>query len=386
MNRLGWMLCLVLIAGLVVPAQAMVIKRDQVVSVAAGEIIDDDLIAVGGTVDIKGTVYGNVCAFAQSVNVSGDIGGSLFTCAATVNVSAGSVQTIWAAGGNINVSGEVARNAVLFGGSLLVNDDAMIQKDLRAYGGNFSLNGVVNGTTRGSVGNLVIAGQSGPVKMKVDKATVTSNARVKGDLQLQSGSQPSIEEGAVIAGEVTVRSVAAEDVKPFFFALMPVIALLLAAFKVVVFLAKVVAGILLIVFFRHYVRRIMDTLKGRTWASLGWGFFALIVIPVAVVLLLAVLIGYPLGLLGVYAYTVIWYLSSIFVSLVIGEKFVQLFRKKGEISLYLSYIAGILILTLVGFIPILNILVRILTLLFGSGAVILGTWRLLKEMRDKQLV
>ncbi|MBE0433914.1 hypothetical protein IBX73_10685 [candidate division WOR-3 bacterium] len=386
MNRFGWVVCIVLVAGLIESVHAMVIKRDQVVNVAAGDIIDDDLIAVGGTVDIKGTVTGNVCAFAQSVNVSGDIGGSLFTCAATVDINAGSVQTIWAAGGNISVSGDIAKNVVLFGGSLSVNDEAVIGKDLRAYGGNFSVNGVVNGTTKGSVGNLVMAGQSGPVKIKADKATVKSTARVNGDLQLQSSSQPSIEEGAAITGEVTVRDVAGEDVKPFFFALTPVIAMFFAVIKVVVFIAKVCAGILLIVFFRPYVRRIMDTLKGKTWASLGWGFLGIIVMPVAVVLLFAILIGYPLGFLGVYAYTVIWYLSSIFVSIVIGERFVLLFRKKGETSLYLSYIVGILILTVVGLIPILGWLVSVLTLLFGFGAVILGTWRLLKEMREKQLV
>jgi len=386
MKNLRWFVCMVVVAVMVTPIHALVIRRDQSVEVPTTEVIEDDLIAFGNTVDIKGTVRGNVCAFAQTVNVSGDIGGSLFIGAANANINAKNVQTVWAAGGNVDVAANVARNLMLFGGSLNVNGDAQTGKDLRAYGGNLTVRGIVNGTIKGGVGTFLMAGKSGSIKIKSDKTHIKSTAVITGDFTLESKSEPTIDDGATITGETVVHEVGAEEAKPFFFAVAPILAFLITLIKIVTFIASLVVGILLIAFFRRCVRRVMDTLIREPWKSLGWGFLGIIATPVAVAVLFAILVGYTIGVLGVFIYTAFWYLSSIFVGIVIGEKVIGLFRKDGEISLYLSFIVGMVILFIVGFVPVLNVLVQICTLLFGFGAIILGGWHLLKEMREKELI
>jgi hypothetical protein len=368
------------------PVYALTSRTGDAISVAADEIIDDDIIIFGQNVDVSGTVLGDVYAFGQSVKITGDIGGSIFTGGANITVDAKSVESVWAAGGAVEVLGNITRNAVLAGGSICVCDGASVGKDLGVYSGKVSVEGAVNGTLRGSVGKLTLSGRSGRVKVKAEQVRLKPSAQVLGDFIVTSVNEPVIEEGATIAGEQRVLKPEAKEPGKAFAALAPMLAFFLTMIKILVFIAKVIVGILLIALFQKYVRRIMDTLISKTWLSLGWGFLCVIVIPVVIAILFIILIGYPLGIFFAYVYSVLWYLASIFVSLVIGEQVIKLFKKQGEISLYLSFIIGILILFVIGFIPILNFLVRVFTLLFGFGAVAMGSWYLLREMREKGLV
>jgi hypothetical protein len=370
----------------VLPVCGLTSRSGEGAKVALDEIIDDDIIMFGQDITIEGTVLGNVYAFGQSVKIAGDVGGSVFTGGANVTIDAKSVETVWAAGGNVQLLGNVTRNAILAGGAICICDAAYIGKDLGVYGGKLSVEGSVVGTVRGNMGKFMLSGKSGRVKVNAEEATLKSSAEIQGDFILTSVNEPVIEEGATIVGEQKVLKPEAKESGQALAALAPMFAFLFAMIKLLVFIAKIICGILLIALFRRYVRRIMDTLVTKPWQSLGWGFLGVIVIPVAIVILFLVLVGYPLGIFFAYVYTVIWYLASIFVSLVIGEQVVKLFKKQGEISLYLSFIIGIVILFVIGFIPILNFLVRIFTLLFGFGAVAMGTWFLLKDMREKELL
>ena len=368
------------------PVYALRSRVDESVKVGIDEIIDDDIIMLGQNITVEGTVLGDVYAFGQSVKITGDVGGSVFTGGANVTIDAQSVETVWAAGGSIELLGNVTRNAVLTGGTICVCDAAYIGKDLGVYGGKLSMEGNVVGTLRGSIGKFVLSGKSGRVKVNAEEATLKPSAEILGDFVLTSDNEPVIEEGATIMGEQKVLKPEKKESGQAFAALAPMFAFFFAMIKILVFVAKIIVGILLITLFRRYVRRIMDTLATKTWQSLGWGFLGVIVIPVAIAILFLILVGYPLGIFFTYVYTVLWYLASIFVSLVIGEQVIKLFKKEGDISLYLSFIVGIIILFVIGFIPILNIIVRIFTLLFGFGAVAMGTWFLLKDMREKELL
>jgi cytoskeletal protein CcmA (bactofilin family) len=380
------MTCVICSMIFTAPGYALISRTGESVSIAAGEIIDDDIILLGQSIDVAGQVIGDVYAFGQTIKITGDVAGTVFTGGATITIDAQSVGTVIAAGGSIDILSYVKRNAVLTGGKVCVYERGEVGKDLRVYAGNLSVKGRIDGTLKGSVGKFVLSGKSGRVKMNVDQAKIESGAQITGDLILTAANDPVIEEGATITGEKKIVKPKEKEAGTWLAALAPVLALIFTLIKIVMFIARVIVGILLIALFRSYVRRIMDTMITKPWLSLGWGFLGVIVIPVAIVILFSILVGYPLGVLGAYVYSILWYLSSIFVALVIGEKVMQLFKKEGERSLYLSFIIGIVMLFVVSFIPILNFLVRIFTVLFGFGAIAIGSWRLIKEMREKGMV
>jgi hypothetical protein len=386
MKNIRWLLCILSLIMFVTPAYALTSRIGDIATVAPDEVLDDDIILVAQNVKVEGTVVGDVFAFGETVTITGDIGGSVFTGGANISIDAKSVEAIWAAGGNIEVKGSVTRNVVLAGGSVCVCGEARIGKDLGAYAGKFTTEGDVAGTIRGSVGKFVMAGKGGRVKIKADDIMVKANAEIAGDLMMTSENEPVIEEGATILGETTFEKPEAKEGAEFLVAIAPMIAFFLTVVRIVLFIAKVIVGVLLIALFGQCVRRVMDTLITKPWKSLGVGFLGLIVIPIASVIMFVIVIGYPIGVVGMYTYSILLYTASIFVGLVVGEKVIQLFKKEGAISLYLSFIVGYVILRILGLIPILGFIIRIFVLLFGAGALLLAGWHLMKEMKAKKLI
>jgi cytoskeletal protein CcmA (bactofilin family) len=368
-----------------IPNYALVVKSGQSVEIPEDKIIDDDLLAFARSVNIEGKVMGDVYAFAQEINITGEVDGSIFSGAANVDINVKSVNTIWAAGGEINLSGIIEKNVMLFGGGLSVGENTRIGRDIRAYGGRFLVEGDIGGIIKGGVGEFVMAGTSGDVNIKADKIKIKSDATISGDLVVISEEEPMVEEGAIITGETKLKKQEKEE-ESFFLAIAPAIAFFISFVKVVCFIARIIVGIILIALSKSFVRRIMDTLINQPWKSLGIGFLGLIVIPVAAVILFIVLIGFPFGVFVIYVYTILFYLSSIFVSYVVGEKIIQLFKKKGEISLYLSFIVGIVALFILGLIPVLGFIIRLVVLLFGAGMLLIGCWNIIKEMKKAKLI
>lgn len=385
MNKRIWIVCFALMILCTTSVYGLVVRSGDNIKIKVDEVIDDDLVAFGQNVSIKGKVNGDIYAFGQEVEVTGDVAGTIFCGASTVDIDAQIAGSVWAGAGKVSIAGNVYNNVLIFGGTLDVEEDATIGNDLIVYGGKAKVAGEVDGMIKGGMGTFIMSGKSAKVNINADKIRIKSGALISGDLVIESGQEPVIEEGAEILGETKLKSIEEVD-EEVAFAIAPIIAFLLIMFKIIVFVAKIIVGIVLIVLSKKYVRRIMDTVISKPWYCLGWGFVGLIVIPVAVIILFSILIGYPFAVFGAYVYTIIFYLASIFAGLVIGEKVIRLFKKEGEISLYLSLIIGLIVLFVLGLIPILGFIVKIIVLLFGSGMVLYGSWNLIREMKAKELI
>ena len=385
MKSIRSLVTMLLFALLITPGYSLVIRSGQSIDITENEVINDDLIVLGRIVTINGKVNGDIWAFGQNIFIGGEVDGSVFTAGSTVDINVKKAKTVLAAGGNIQIYGLIERNVLLFGGSLLLDRMAKIGKDLVVYAGQLHVRGEVGEKINGGVGTFIMEGQSGDVDIKAEKALIKSQALILGNLVIQSKQKPIIEKGAQIKGETKLEIKKKEEEKGVN-AFASLIALLISFTKIITLLASIIIGIIIIALFKRFARRIMDTLITTPWQSLGWGFIGIIVIPVATVLLFLILIGYPLAIFGMYIYSMLLYLSSIFVGLVLGEKIIKIFRKQGEISLYFSFIIGMLVLFILGLIPILGFIVTLFVCLFGAGMLIVGTQSLIKEIKEKELV
>lgn len=385
MNKKIWIVCFICVMLCTTPVFGLIIRSGDDIEIKVDEVIDDDLIAFGQNVSVKGIVNGDIYAFGQEVEIFGDITGTVFCGASTVDIDAQINGSIWVGAGKVSIAGNVYNNVLIFGGTLNVEENTRVGNDLIVYGGKVKVAGEVDGSIKGGMGTFVMSGKSSNVNINADKITIKSGTLISGDLVVESGQEPTIEEGAEILGEIKLESI--EEVEEeVAFAIAPLLALLLVVFKIIVFVTKIIVGIVLILLSKKYMRRLMNTMLSKPWHCLGWGFVGLIVIPVVIVILFSIIIGSPLAVLGVYVYTIIFYLSSIFAGLIIGEKVIRLFKKEGDVSLYLSFIVGMIILFVLGLVPVFGFIVKIIVLLFGSGMVLYGTWNLIREMKAKELI
>ena len=368
------------------PGYALVVKRGNAIGVTKDEVIDDDLIALGREVTIQGRVNGDLYAFAQDVDISGEVEGTIFCGASKVKISSSRVSSIWAGAGDITISCFAEKNVALFGGQLLITKDAEIKKDLRCYGGDVNVQGYVNGVIKGSSGRFRMSGQSRTINIKADDVHIDKSARIDGDLIVRGNKAPTIESGAEITGTQKLVNKSTKEKGKGLKELIPVLGFFTSLFKTIAFIAQILVGIVLIALSKNFPRRVMDTLIAKPWVSLGWGFLGVVVIPVAVIILFVVLIGFPFAIFGIYFYTVLLYLASIFIAFILGERIIQLFKKEGEVSLYLSFIVGIITLFILGLIPVLGFIIKIAVILFGSGSLLLAGRALCQEMRGQNLI
>src|SRR5438477_263083 len=116
---------------------------------------------------------------------------------------------------------------------------------------------------------------------------------------------------------------------------------------------------------------------GAGWRSLGLGVGVLAGVPVAIVVAAVTLVGIPVSLMLLALYLAAIYLAKIWVGAFLGR---MLLKPSGATrrDWLLGLLVGLLILTIVGFIPYLGGLVRLAMVCLGLGAF---AWQLHRSLR-----
>ncbi|RKX70726.1 hypothetical protein DRP53_04005 [candidate division WOR-3 bacterium] len=359
----------------------MVVKRGDRIVLREGEEIDDDIIIFARTVEIRGLVNGDVLVLAQKVEITGDVDGTIFLFAGDIDIDVIAARSVLAGGGTITLSGDIINNVVLMGGNVSIAEAATIGKDLRLFCGGADIDGEIEGMIKASAGKIIMGGSCQRMILSASDVTITSTAKIDGDLIVRGRKKPNISTGATIGGETKWEP--APSKRPFF---TPLIASILRSFRIVFFIARIIFGLVMILLLRQYLVKVTGTLLTRPWHSLGWGFLSLIAIPVLVVILFITLVGFPFAFLGIYIYTILIFLSPIIVGLVVGEYLIRLLWQREMPHPIPAFLLGFILLFLFGLIPYLGLLIRIGAILFGSGALLLTTWGLIREARMRMMI
>jgi len=205
---------------------------------------------------------------------------------------------------------------------------------------------------------------------------------VAGNLIYWSQTEASIDEQAVVGGEVTKHLVQRsefpkKDFVKFFVGLK-------IFFKLVGFISALVLGLILISFYPNYSRRTAETIQAKPWAALGIGLLALIVTPVVIAVLLASVIGLPLAFILMASYFIYLSLAKVFVMLLIGYGILRSFKK--DVALGWSLIVGVIAFYLITMIPVLGGLLAGVALLLGLGAMLIAGKQAYIEAKDKKII
>jgi cytoskeletal protein CcmA (bactofilin family) len=382
------------------------------VVVAEGEVIDGDLYAGGETVTIDGRIRGDLVASGREVTLNGAVEGDLMAC-----------------GQGVVINGRVGDDVRMAGMALKLGSDAEVTGDLLTAGMSLETEpgGRVNGSLvsvgyqallAGWVGDDVISSHEGlelkgavggkieaevgadreappfisfipsPVVMPTVRPglTVTETASIGGELVYFSKSKGRIDPGAVESDGVTWKQVEPQG-QP-----QPTAGQRLIA-QLRWLIALLIAGLLLLWLVPGWVRGLAETVRDRPLPSVGWGLVALIGIPiamlilVAVVALIAVIMGaltlgrlvalvIGLGLLSEGAlalgfWITIGLIAHIVVGSLLGSLVLERFRPERAGGRMLALLVGLVILAILGAVPYLGGILRLLVALLGLGAVCL---------------
>ena len=316
-------------------------------------VVNGDLLAFGGTVEVRGTVKGDLVSFAKRIVVSGTVEGNIY------NFS-----------NSLDLDGQLGHSLYGLMQSLRVNDRGRIGEGVMVGAGDVSLEGEVNRSVTMYAGNADVSGSIGrELTMAGDNLTLTNTARIGGNLSVRVRDLKNVHiaDGATITGtrDIQVRVRENRFARPKFY-----------FFQAVWLAAAMLVGWLGLVLFPGFVHASTDAV-GFGWRSLGLGIAILAGVPVAMIVLAITLVGLPASLMLMMAYLGAIYLAKIWVGAFLGQ---MLLKPAGatKSDWILGLLVGLLILTVVRFVPYLGTLVHFGVICVGLGAF---AWQLHRVLR-----
>jgi cytoskeletal protein CcmA (bactofilin family) len=364
-----------LILAMALPQQASAadVRRGRTILISAGDVIHNDLVAAGPSVRIDGTVEGDVIAFTRNLTVTGHVTGDVIGFAGVTLIDGivdGNVRVI---SRSVMLQGNIGKNLSAISNSFDLSTKGNVDGGAIVLAADADLDGKIQHDLLGLIGRGDLEGLiGGEAWIRGGSLTVASTGEIRGPATFEGPQQPEVESGAKLASpfrtEITQeirrnRRTAARSVIRALFG----------------YVAAVAVGIFLLLVFPGFFRAALRETEG---IGLPIGVGALALITGAFLLIIGVLlvfIGVGAGVAGAMAYAPILYVAQVFVGAWLGNKIMG--AAPGDsgaaLSAWITRIAvGLLILRVVGFVPVLGGFVWLAVLLWGTGAVLLGFYRM----------
>jgi hypothetical protein len=361
---------LIVLLSLSLSSFAMERRHGEFVSVPASETVDDTLLATGNAVRVEGVVNGDLLVFSRTLEVHGTVKGDLVSFAKRTVVSGSVEGHIYNFSQSFDLDGQLGHSIYGWAQSWRVGNRGHVGDGIVVGAGDFILEGEVKRSVTIFTSNADVSGSIGrELTMAGGSLTLTNAARVGGNLsaRVHQLKDVHIADGATIGGnrDIQVRMRKSQFTRSGFY------------FRQALWLASaMLVGWLGLVLFPGFVQASTQAV-GSGWRSLGLGVAVLAGVPVAIVVAAITLVGIPLSLMFFAVYLASIYLAKIWVGAFLGR---ILLRPAGATKhdWLLGLLLGLLILTIVGFIPYLGGLVR-----FGMNCLGLGAfaWQLYHASR-----
>jgi len=355
------------------------VRTGKVVTVS--DTVSHDLFVAGESVDISGIIDGDLYVAAQNVKITGTVTGSVFSAGQSIHM-AGTVENGFkAAGQTVIVSGKVGRSVLgaaqtftvaetaTVGGSVSVAAqsvalDTAIPGSLLAGGQQLNLNGPVDGPIKAAAETLFL-GQRAMINNNLDYLSAQPlqgnlSAAHRGKIQRYQPSEEQMERLSNQQQSLKKDSFSQHAARGVlgaglvFAALQLLIMCLIGAIALKISPAK--------------LRQADQNLRQTSLMVFAKGFAAILLLPVVAIMLMITIVGFPLGLITLAGWFTLMYFSSIPVALSIGSSvFNRTGQKRNTHFPIFELVTGLVILSLIGFIPVVNVVVGALVLFLGVG-------------------
>jgi cytoskeletal protein CcmA (bactofilin family) len=323
-----------------------------------------------GSVNIEGTLDGDLWVAAPQVRISGVVTGDVFTAASDVNVTGEIKKSLRCAGANVVLDGIVDGGVVITGGTLMIGSKAHVAENVTAYGGQMTHHGIIDDTLTFAGGTAILGGKvQGDANITADAIEIEPGARIEGDVSYSTRKQMDAAIKAITGGDVAfeekpirerhaLRERHHDGFHPSKFGI---------GVRIAFFVASFLFGCALLALFKQHEAKINDAIGNDTLRSAGLGFVSILV-TIAVCLSGILILTLPFIAIYLLAYLFMVYLAKTPVAVWIGRKiFALAHRSTGP---YVALLVGLVVLHLVFMIPVLGAVAWFAVALLGLGAMI----------------
>ncbi len=371
--------------ALPVAALAVNYQVNDSTDVNENEIIDGNYIKVASIIEVNGAVNGDVIVAGNSIKITGPVAGDVIAAGKNIKISGPVGGSIRLVGSVIEITSGVEKNIWAMGNSVVVNRETTVGWDVFSAGSTVEIRGKVNGNIWAAAATVVVESAVGKdLNVAVNhngQAILLPNARVGGNLNYQAWSleQLDIQDGAQVSGEIIKKDLSEIDKS-----LMREILTPLSIFiKIVLLFSLLVVGLIFISLVPKIALDVHEQMVKKFWPAVGTGLIYVSVTPLVMILLMFTVIGIPLALMILPLYLISLYLSKVLVGLSIGLLIISNLTKdkKRQGSLVWPLVLGLVVLVIIGSLPVIGWIVRLVAMCWALGALIQVKKDILKEYR-----
>ncbi|MCL4390249.1 MAG: hypothetical protein M1484_02595 [Patescibacteria group bacterium] len=370
-----FVLLLIAYCPLFILAARPVVAQSENELLPSGQVIDSDFVRAANTIQIDGEIKGDAYLAGGLVTVNGKIDGDLFILGGKVNVNGEVDNSVRIVGGDVNINGPVGRNVALVCGNCVVTKQATIGGSLIAAAGNMELSAPQIGRGLRFLGNQLFLNSAVSNEAYVvagKRFLLGPNASISGNLKYTGNSQAVLEPGATIGGTISYQKTTQSNDSPRFFGARTLVAAVDKLKPITEFLGFVVmalVGFVLLGLFPRGFEKVARAIENRPTASFGWGILVAIGLPVLTVLFAITIIGIPVALVMLLLGYLIWLAAQYLMAFFVGRKI--LLSRYGERRGW-ALVLGLFLIYLLGLIPVLGGLVKLILILFSLGGMVLA--------------
>ena len=358
----------ILILATDTPAMAAETAASDIVIIAEGDTITDDLYAAGARVVVEGTIDGDLVAFAaEEVVISGEVTGSVLALAPTITMSGEVARSVRFTANRLSVSGSIGADLVGAALRVALSPESVVDGDVVVWAFSLTAAGTIGSDLEGTQRSLDLAGSvGGDVDVSVNRLVITGPLEVAGDFGYRSASEAEGLDEANVGGVVAHKTPLPPNIRIRALGLLT---------RFLVILGLTCAALLVAWGWPGRTEAAGDRARAGVWRALGRG--ALVILSPLIVGGIAALIASlvpasaSLPLLAIFVPLILALGGIVLVlSLVAGVPAILALGRAlpGERGLYGSIVLGSIVAGLLWMIPWIGWLVPVLVLPIGLGA------------------
>ena len=312
---------------------------------------NNDLYVAQDTVVVSNIVDGNAFIVGKDVTISGEIGGDLFVMADKLTIDGGYIySSIFACANEITING-VVYDVYAMCNTFNLESNGYIYRDMKVTATTVNLNGSVRRNAYIGAGDLHFA-----------EGIETS---IYGNLEYSSEKEITVPDGAV-AGEVKYTKAVQEENSLASTIISYVINL------VTTLCFTFVIALICLWLTPNFVERVGKMGVAKSFASLGIGIVAPIVLIFVGLLLLFSSIGTSIFVCGIFATVVLFYLGFSVTSIFFGKLAAKLVKWEGNVKFVLLTLGVAIILWALTQISFVGGFLSVIITLFGVGTTLVN--------------
>lgn len=340
-----------------------------------GQVIDSDYIRTGQTVQVDGDINGDAFLAGGIVTVNGKIGGDLFVLGGKVNINGPVGNSIRVIGGDITINNSVGRNILALCVNCSLTRQSTVTGSLIAGAANLEISAAKIGRGFRFLGSRLFLNSeiTNEAFVVADREFLLGpQASISSDLKYTGSSEVVMEPGATVGGHISYQPANRDGTFPRFFGARS----LLSSYNrikpltdLLGFGVTALIGFLLLGLFPRIFEKTVMAIERQPAASLGWGVVVVLIFPLTVVLFAITIIGIPVSLVLLLLGSLIWVLAQYVTAFFLGRKI--MLARFGERRGW-ALLLGLFLIYLVGLVPVVGTLIKVILVLFALGAGVLA--------------